>query len=134
MATNKGSGSRRAIPIISRRRSPYTVLMEHSASLNRAFDLVLEEVAWLRKMGFFWGEVSCRFMKTCRLSLEELRAWAMAELTQDLLERGGGLGPLWRAAVPVGGEVPRSTGCREAGGASEEATAGAGEEKPAKRA
>jgi hypothetical protein len=87
MATNKGSGSRRAVPIISQHASPYTVVLEHSASLNRAFDLVLEEVAWLRKMGFFWDEVSRRFLKTCRLSVEELRAWAMAEVTHDLLER-----------------------------------------------
>jgi hypothetical protein len=89
MATNKGSGSRRAISLISRRPSPYTLVLEHSASLNRAFDLVLEEVAWLSKMGFFWGEISRRFMKTCRLSVEELRTWAMAEVTQDLLERAG---------------------------------------------
>jgi hypothetical protein len=37
-------------------------------------------------MGFFWGEVSNRFVKTCRLWVEELRAWAMAEVTQDFLE------------------------------------------------
>jgi hypothetical protein len=87
MATNKGSGSRRAISLTSRRPSAYTAVLEHSLSLNRGFDLVLEEVTWLSKMGFFWGEISGRFMKTCRLSVEELRAWAMAEVTQDLLER-----------------------------------------------
>jgi hypothetical protein len=30
-------------------------------------------------MGVFWAEVSNRFPETCRLMIEELRAWAIAE-------------------------------------------------------
>jgi hypothetical protein len=94
MAGTKRSGSRR-VPQLSavlsrsatpQRPSKYTLVLESAESLNRAFDQVLNEVMCLKKMGFFWGEISDRFLKTCRLSVEELRAWAMAEVTQDFLE------------------------------------------------
>jgi hypothetical protein len=94
MAVTKRSGFRR-VPQLSVEAylsasptppSKYTRVLESAESLNRAFDQVLNEVIRLNRMGFFWGGVSGRFLKTCRLSVEELRAWAIAEVTQDLLE------------------------------------------------
>jgi hypothetical protein len=94
MAVTKRSGSRRILQLSAgafpsatpQRSSKYTRVLESAESLNRAFDQVLNEVIRLKKTGFFWGEVSSRFLKTCRLSVEELRAWAMAEVTQEFLE------------------------------------------------
>jgi hypothetical protein len=94
MAGTKRSGSRRAPQLFAetspspspQRPSKYTRVLESAENLNRAFDQVLNEVLRLKKMGFFWGEISDRFLKTCRLSVEELRGWAMAEVTQDFLE------------------------------------------------
>jgi hypothetical protein len=94
MAVTKRSGSRRAPQLSAgafpsaapQRPSKYTRVLESAESLNRAFDQVLNEIVRLKNMGFFWGEVSKLFMKTCRLSVEELRSWAMAEVTQDFLE------------------------------------------------
>jgi predicted deacylase len=88
MATHKRSGQRRAAQLLaseaSQGRCPYTALFERYGNLNRAFDQVLNEVEILRKMGVFWGQVSNRFPKTCRLMIEELRAWAIADMALDL--------------------------------------------------
>jgi hypothetical protein len=88
MATHKRSGPRRAPQLLaseaSQGRSQYTALFERYGNLNRAFDQVLNEVEILKKMGVFWGEVSNRFPKTCRLMVEELRAWAIADMALDL--------------------------------------------------
>jgi hypothetical protein len=93
MADIKRSGSRRApqplsevLRLVIPRPSKYTLVLECAENLNRAFDQVLSEALRLKQMGFFSGEVSSRFLKTCRLSVEELRAWAMAEVTEDVLD------------------------------------------------
>jgi hypothetical protein len=94
MAVLKRSGSRRTpqpfpeapAPETVQRPSEYTVILEHSANLNRAFDEALHEVEWLRKLGFFRGEVSKRIPRTCRLMLEELRSWAMSDMTIEIHE------------------------------------------------
>jgi hypothetical protein len=98
MAVTKPSGSRRAtqrppeVPAseISQRISRYTSMCEAAANLNRGFDQVLNEVERLSRMGCFWGEVSKRFPKTCRLMLEELRAWAMSDIAQDIEKAADG--------------------------------------------
>ena len=64
--------------------SKSTLVCEATANLNRGFDQVLNEVGRLKQMGFFRGEISNRFPKLCRLIVEELRAWAMADIAQDV--------------------------------------------------
>jgi hypothetical protein len=94
MAVSKRSGSRRAAQQfpdaptaeILQRPSKYTVILEHSANLNRAFDQALHEVEWLRKLGFFRGQISKRIPRACRLMLEELRGWAMSDTTIEVHE------------------------------------------------
>jgi hypothetical protein len=49
--------------------------------------LVLDEVEKLKTLGQFRGEFSSQFAKSCRLALEELRSWAIFEITEDLHER-----------------------------------------------
>jgi hypothetical protein len=92
MATHKRSGSRRATqhfpeasasessPIASK----YTRVAESVASLNRGFDQVQNEVRTLRKLGLLRGGGSPAFAKTCRLMIEELRAWGIAEMTLEI--------------------------------------------------
>ena len=55
-------------------------------NLNRAFDQVLQEIERLKRMGFFSGEVSGRIPRTCRLMVEELRGWAMSDMTIEIHE------------------------------------------------
>ena len=94
MAVSNRSGSRRTpqpspdapAPETGQRPSKYTVILEHSANLNRAFDQALHEVEWLRKLGFFRSGVSKRIPTTCRLMLEELRGWAMSDMTIEIHE------------------------------------------------
>jgi hypothetical protein len=97
MATIKRSGSRRATqsspeasasqtsPIVSQ----YTRVAEWVASLNRGFDQVLHEIRTLRKLRVLEPGGSPGFFKTCRLMIEELRAWAFAEMTLDLHDCAG---------------------------------------------
>jgi hypothetical protein len=94
MAAYKRSGSRRTtqrapeasasetIPPISK----YTSICEAAADLNRGFDQVLNDIERLQKMGFFRGDVSSRIPRTCRLMLEELRGWAMSDMTIEIHE------------------------------------------------
>ena len=88
MANNKRSGSPRALqPFPSRtprRTPPYIPILDSAAGLNRALDQAVNELNRLKNLGFFAGDA---FLKTCWLFIEELRNWAMADLTQELLER-----------------------------------------------
>jgi hypothetical protein len=94
MAVLKRSGSRRTAQrppeVLAsetvQRPSKYTVILEHSANLNRAFDQALHEIEWLRKLGFFRGQISKRIPRSCRLMLEELRGWAMSDMTLEIHE------------------------------------------------
>ncbi|HEX3685464.1 MAG TPA: hypothetical protein VHU83_23220 [Bryobacteraceae bacterium] len=94
MATTKRSGSGRAsqrppeVPASEaiQRFSKYTQIFEATFNLNRAFDELLQEVARLKGMGFFSGDVSNRIPRTCRLMVEELRAWAMSDMTLEIHE------------------------------------------------
>jgi len=67
--------------------SRHVRIFEATASLNRGFDLVLNEVEQLKKLGQFSGDFAGQFAKSCRFALEELRAWAIFELTEDLHQR-----------------------------------------------
>jgi hypothetical protein len=94
MAVNNPSGSRRTVqhsPEASASATPqpskHVRIFEATANLNRGFDLVLHEVEQLKALGQFRGEFPGQFAKSCRLALEELRAWAIFELTEDLHER-----------------------------------------------
>jgi hypothetical protein len=92
MATTKASGSRRGTQhppeaLASENRQPpsrYVRIFTAIADLNREFDLLLADVERLKQFGFFRGEFSNRFAKTCRLTIEEMRAWAIFELTEAL--------------------------------------------------
>ena len=48
--------------------------------------MVLNEVEKLKTLGQFRGEFPSQFAKSCRLALEELRAWAIFEITENLHE------------------------------------------------
>jgi len=95
MAVTKRSGSRRATqhppeaPASETSEPPsrYVRVFEATADLNQAFDQVITEVERLKRLGLFHGEFPGRFAKTCRLSIEELRAWAIFEITEDLYQR-----------------------------------------------
>jgi molybdenum cofactor biosynthesis enzyme MoaA len=94
MAAYKRSGSRRttqrppeapaseAIPRVSK----YTSIFEAITNLNRAFDQVLQGVERLKRMGFFRGEISNRIPRSCRLMLEELRGWAVSDMTIEITD------------------------------------------------
>jgi hypothetical protein len=92
MATSKASGSGRstqhssAAPASETPQPPsrYVRIFTAIADLNREFDLLLADVERLKQFGFFRGEFSNRFAKTCRLTIEEMRAWAIFELTEAL--------------------------------------------------
>jgi hypothetical protein len=94
MAAYKRSGSRRTTqrppeaPASEtiQRVSKYTRICEAAASLNRSFDQLLHDVERLQRMGFFSGEVSNRIPRTCRLMVEELRGWAMSDMTIEIHE------------------------------------------------
>jgi len=94
MAVPKVRGSRRSTqhpPEASASEIPqpskHVRVFEAAASLNRGFDLVLDEVERLKKLGQFGGDFAGQFAKSCRFSLEELRAWAIFEITEDLHQR-----------------------------------------------
>lgn len=98
MANTKGSGSRRTsqvTPDAPPSKTPYPQpskqarVYETIANLNRGFEQVLDDVERLKGFGVFRGEFRGLFVKTCRLTLEEMRAWANFELTEDLSERAG---------------------------------------------
>jgi molybdenum cofactor biosynthesis enzyme MoaA len=94
MAAYKRSGSRRTtqrppeapasetIPRVSK----YTSIFEAITHLNRAFDQVLQGVERLKRMGFFRGEISNRIPRSCRLMLEELRGWAVSDMTIEITD------------------------------------------------
>jgi hypothetical protein len=94
MAVSKSSGSRRTtqrppeppgsetIPRVSK----YTSIFEAIAHLNRALDQMLHDVERLQRMGFFRGDVSNRIPRTCRLMIEELRGWAISDMTIEIHE------------------------------------------------
>lgn len=92
MATTKASGSRRSTQHSTEASasetpqplSRYVRIFTAIADLNREFDLLLADVERLKQFGFFRGEFSNRFAKTCRLTVEEMRAWAIFELTEAL--------------------------------------------------
>jgi hypothetical protein len=95
MAVTKRSGSGRvtqhpteapASEILSP-LSRHVRIFEAAANLNRGFDLVLNQVEKLKALGQFRGEFTGQFAKSCRLALEELRSWAIFEITEDLHER-----------------------------------------------
>jgi hypothetical protein len=94
MAITKPSGSRRTVqrsPAAPASATPQPSklvrIFEATANLNRGFDLVLHEVEQLKALGQFHGNFAGQFAKSCRLTLEELRAWALFELTEDLHDR-----------------------------------------------
>jgi hypothetical protein len=95
MAVTKVSGSRRAMQVppevppseTSQPPSRHVRVFEALANLNRGFDHVLADVERLRQLGFFRGEFSSRFAKTCRLTIEEMRAWAIFEVTEAIYQR-----------------------------------------------
>lgn len=95
MARTKASGSGRSTqhpPEAHASETPqptsrYVRVFHATADLNQAFDHVLAEVERLKRLGLFRGEFPGRFAKTCRLSIEELRAWATFEITEDLYQR-----------------------------------------------
>jgi hypothetical protein len=104
MATHKRSGSHRATQPspeafaskIPKFISQSTRIAESAASLNRGFDQVLNEIRTLRKLGLLGdGGGSPDFVKICRLMVEELRAWAIAELTQDINDCANLAGNRW---------------------------------------
>ena len=68
------------------RVSKYTSIFEAVANLNRAFDQVLHGVERLYMMGFFRGEISNRIPRTCRLMVEELRGWAISDMSIEIHE------------------------------------------------
>lgn len=94
MAITKASGSRRTTqhpPEAPASETPqlskYVRVFEAAAKLHRGFDLVLFEVEQLKKLGQFSGDFAGQFAKSCRFALEELRAWAIFEITEDLHQR-----------------------------------------------
>jgi hypothetical protein len=95
VATTKASGSRRTTqhppeaPAFETPHPPsrYVRVFHATADLNQAFDQVIAEVDRLKRFGLFHGEFPGRFARTCRLSIEELRAWAIFEITEDLYQR-----------------------------------------------
>jgi hypothetical protein len=88
MAVSKRSGSGRTTQRLPEapasetilRVSKYTRICEAAADLNRRFDQVLHDVERLQIMGFFRGDVSNRFPRSCRLMVEELRGWAIEDM------------------------------------------------------
>jgi hypothetical protein len=95
VARTKASGSGRSTQHppeapaseISQQPSRHVRVFHATADLNQAFDQVIAEVDRLKQLGLFHGEFPVRFAKTCRLSVEELRAWAIFEITEDLYQR-----------------------------------------------
>jgi hypothetical protein len=95
MAVTKLSGSRRTTQVsaevpsseTSQPPSRHVRVFEAIANLNRGFDQVLADVIALRELGFFRDEFAGRFAKTCRLTVQEMRAWAIFETTEALHER-----------------------------------------------
>jgi hypothetical protein len=95
MAVTKVSGSRRTTQLppevppsgTSQPPSRHVRVFEAIADLNRGFDHVLADVERLKQLGFFRGEFSSRFAKTCRLTIEEMRAWAIFEVTEAIYQR-----------------------------------------------
>ena len=96
MATTQASGSCR-----SPQHSPEAQASEtpqppsgnvrgfHASADLKALDQVMTEVDRLRQLGLFHGEFPGRFAKTCRLSIEELCASAIFEITEYLYQRAG---------------------------------------------
>jgi regulator of replication initiation timing len=95
VAITKASGSRR-----SKQHSPETPVSEALqppsrhvrvfdaiSDLNRGFDQVIADVERLKQLGFFRDKFSSRFAKTCRLTMEDMRAWSIFEVTQHLKNR-----------------------------------------------
>jgi hypothetical protein len=60
---------------------------EAAANLNLGSDLVLQEVGQLKKLGEFHHDFAGQFVKGCQFAVEELRAWAIFEVTEDLHRR-----------------------------------------------
>ena len=95
MAVTKVSGSRRTTQVppevfpsgTFRPPSRHVRVFEAIANLNRGFDQVLADVEQLKQIGLFRGEFSSRFAKTCRLTMEEMRAWSIFEVTEAVYQR-----------------------------------------------
>jgi hypothetical protein len=94
MADTNRSGSRRATQRppeapaseINPRVSKYSSIFEAVANLNWAFDQVLHGIERLNMMGFFRDEISNRIPRTCRLMIEELRGWAISDISIEIHE------------------------------------------------
>jgi hypothetical protein len=95
MAITKTSGSCRYMqhpPGASAAETPqlpsrYVCVFHATADLYQAFDHVVADVDPLKRLGFLHGEFPGQFAKTCRLSIAELLAWAIFEITEDVYQR-----------------------------------------------
>ena len=67
--------------------SQHVRVFQAAANLNRGFDIVLYEAEQLIRLGQFRNDLKCQFAKSCSYTLEELRAWAIFEVTEDLHQR-----------------------------------------------
>ena len=95
MAVTKVSGFRRSTQLVPE-GSPFETppppsrhvrVFETIANLNRRFDLVLTDLEQLKQFGLFRGEFPSQFAKTCRPTIEEMRAWAIFEVTEYIHHR-----------------------------------------------
>lgn len=92
MAVTKVRGSRRTPQLppeapASETPQPTTKhvdIFEAAASLSRGLNQVLADIDRLKQLGFFPTELSARSVETCRLTIEELRAWVNFEVTADV--------------------------------------------------
>jgi len=95
MAVTKVSGFRRTTQLAPEGSSSETPpppsrhvrVFETIANLDRRFDLVLTDLEQLKQFGLFRGEFPSQFAKTCRLTIEEMRAWAIFEVTEHIQQR-----------------------------------------------
>jgi len=66
---------------------PKLLVYEALAALNRDFEQVLLDLERLGALGVFPDRRQRQFLKACRATLEETRAWANFELVEILHER-----------------------------------------------
>ena len=66
---------------------PKPLVYEALATLNRHFEQVLWDLEQLRALGLFPDRLQRKFLKACRATLEETRAWANFELVEILHQR-----------------------------------------------
>ena len=74
-------------PTVFAKEPPKPLVYEGLAVLNRHFEQVLWDLERLRALGLFPDRLQRRFLKACRVTVEETRAWANFELVEMLHAR-----------------------------------------------